>query len=48
MNKIIIVSGASGSLGEEYLKYFSNKLRFKLIGLSRREPEKKIKGVEYL
>jgi NADP-dependent 3-hydroxy acid dehydrogenase YdfG len=48
MKKIVIVSGASGSLGEEYLKYFSNKPRFKLIGLSRREPKKKIENVEYL
>jgi len=48
MKKIVIVSGASGSLGEEYLKYFSNKQKFKVLGLSRSKPKKKIKNVEYL
>ncbi|OIO42985.1 hypothetical protein AUJ64_03370 [Candidatus Pacearchaeota archaeon CG1_02_39_14] len=48
MKKIIIVSGAAGSLGEEYLKYFSEREGFHLVGLSRREPAKKVKNVEYV
>jgi len=47
MKKLIIVSGANGSLGEEYLKNFSNKSKFFSVGLSRRKPKKTIKNVEY-
>ncbi|PCI25094.1 hypothetical protein COB57_02650 [Candidatus Peregrinibacteria bacterium] len=48
MKKIVIISGASGSLGEGYLKHFSNELNFTSIGLARTETKNKINNVEYI
>ncbi|MES2225512.1 MAG: hypothetical protein V4480_01750 [Patescibacteria group bacterium] len=38
-NKLVIVSGASGTLGRAYMDYFSKKPKTKCIGISRRAME---------
>ncbi len=45
---LVIVSGASGKLGEIYLRSFSRQNFYKCIGISRRNPEKKLRDVSYL
>ncbi|MFA6099905.1 MAG: hypothetical protein WC750_03435 [Patescibacteria group bacterium] len=48
MKRIVIVSGANGSLGEKYLKYFAKKSAFYCVGLSRTNPKHPIKKVKYI
>lgn len=45
---VVIISGATGSLGKEYLKYYSKKPGVVCYGLTRREEKSPIKGVRYL
>ncbi len=48
MTKLAIITGANGALGKEYLKYFSDKKNYSVIGWSKNEPKNKIKNITYL
>lgn len=46
--RLVIISGATGSLGREYLKHYSKEPGIICYGLTRREEKSPINGVRYL
>lgn len=46
-NKLIIVSGINGSLGEAYLNYYQNKDNMQIVGIARTKPEILYSRVQY-
>jgi hypothetical protein len=45
--KLVIITGITGKLGNEYLRYFANLEKFVCMGFSRRAPEAKYPNVIY-
>jgi short-subunit dehydrogenase len=47
MQKLIIVSGATGDLGKAYVKHYSKEKNCLVCALSRREEKNPLKEVNY-